>query len=83
MVLLQNPRGLCSGLPAEASHKLHKASFSQNDPSDTHTHTHTHTHTYTHKSTKIQLNIKVGKIYKWSINAQPHELSEKFKLISQ
>ena len=75
MVLLQNPRGLCSGLPAEASHKLHKASFSQNDPSDTHTHT--------HKSTKIQLNIKVGKIYKWSINAQPHELSEKFKLISQ
>ena len=41
MVLLKNPRGLCSGLPAEASHKLHKASFPQNDPSDTHTYTHT------------------------------------------
>ena len=62
MVLLQNPRGLCSGLPAEASHKLHKASFSQNDPLDTHT----------HKSTKLQLSIKVGKIYKWSINVQPY-----------
>lgn len=34
MVLLQNPRGLCSGLPTEASHKLHMASFPQNDPTD-------------------------------------------------
>ena len=58
MVLLQNPRGLCSGLPAEASHKLHKASFSQNDPS----HTHTHTHTQINKNTtqyKSRQNIQM------------------------
>ena len=53
MVLLQIPRGLCSGLTAEASHKLHKASFSQNDPLDTHTHTHTHTHTNQQKYNSV------------------------------